>query len=133
MLTDKRSKIILKGIGIGILIVLVVFITMLNYNTKKESFKAGENRNDIPKKIKNIRNELDDKLMVSKYRKSYENSLIELDDVITTSILSEVCENAESISNKPLGSKSLDKIRNLNDLKLFKDSIDIAMKTLDRK
>ena len=92
MLTDKRSNIILKGIGI--LIVLVVFITMLNYNTKKESFKAGENRNDIPKKIKNIRNELDDKLMVSKYRKSYENSLIELDDVITTSILSEVCENA---------------------------------------
>lgn len=94
-----------------------------------ENFSAD--RENSPERIKGLRNEVEDRMLISKYRKSYEDTIIELDDAISMTILSEVCENAEKIAKNPTESSAM--IRKINDLKTFKDTLNEAMKTLDKK
>jgi hypothetical protein len=95
------------------------------------SAAAAAYRENSPEIIEGSRNEVEDRMLISKYRKSYEDTIIELDDVISMTILSEVCENAEKIAKNPTGSSAM--IRKINDLKTFKDTLNEAMKTLDKK
>lgn len=94
-----------------------------------ENFSSD--RENSPERIKGSRNEVEDRMLISKYRKSYEDTIIELDDAISMTILSEVCENAEKIAKNP--TESIAMIRKINDLKAFKDTLNEAMKTLDKK
>tara|TARA_B100000768_G_C11175227_1_gene330516 strand:+ start:220 stop:609 length:390 start_codon:yes stop_codon:yes gene_type:complete len=94
-----------------------------------ENFSSD--REKSPERIKGSRNEVEDRMLISKYRKSYEDTIIELDDTISMTILSEVCENAEKIAKNP--TESIAMIRKINDLKAFKDTLNEAMKTLDKK
>tara|TARA_B100000795_G_C22496071_1_gene322133 strand:+ start:224 stop:613 length:390 start_codon:yes stop_codon:yes gene_type:complete len=94
-----------------------------------ENFSSD--RENSPERIKGSRNEVEDRMLISKYRKSYEDTIIELDDTISMTILSEVCENAEKIAKNP--TESIAMIRKINDLKAFKDTLNEAMKTLDKK
>lgn len=113
---------------------LVGFIVYIIFTLMKGNIKENfGNSKEISEDIKITGNEIEDKLLVSNYRKDYENIIIGLDDVISTTILSEVCKNAQELANKPLGNNSLDQIRNINDLKAFKDTLNDAMKTLDKK
>ena len=95
------------------------------------SAAAAAYRENSPEIIEGSRNEVEDRMLISKYRKSYEDTIIELDDVISMTILSEVCENAEKIAKNPTESSAM--IRKINDLKTFKDTLNEAMKTLDKK
>ena len=94
-----------------------------------ENFSAD--RENSPERIKGFRNEVEDRMLISKYRKSYEDTIIELDEAISMAILSEVCENAEKIAKTPAKNSAM--IRKINDLKTFKDTLNEAMKTLDKK
>jgi hypothetical protein len=95
-------------------------------NNVMENFSQRERSAEV---IKTERDTIEDRLLVNKYRKSYEDTIIELEDVISVAILSEVLENAEKIAKKP----NSDTIFKINQMKMFKDTLNDAMKTLDKK
>jgi hypothetical protein len=71
---------------------------------------------------------IQDELLVSKYRKDYENTIIHMDDLVGTMMI-------KQIQNMTIGgsdSKALiSSLNNLNTLKAAKDSLNVAMKHLD--
>jgi hypothetical protein len=71
---------------------------------------------------------IQDELLVSKYRKDYENTIIHMDDLVGTMMI-------KQIQNMTVGgsdSKALmSSLNNLNTLKSAKESLNIAMKYLD--
>lgn len=71
---------------------------------------------------------IQDELLVSKYRKDYENTIINMDDLVGTMMI-------KQIQNMTIGgsdSKALIlSLNNLNTLKSAKESLNVAMKHLD--
>jgi hypothetical protein len=82
--------------------------------------------------IKNNTNMIENKLLISKYRKSYEDIIIDLETNINLYILSGLATNAETISANPLSPESQTIITSINAMKLFKDTLNDAMITLDK-
>lgn len=71
---------------------------------------------------------IQDELLVPKYRKDYENTIIHMDDLVGTMMI-------KQIQNMTVGgsdSKALmSSLNNLNTLKSAKESLNVAMKFLD--
>ena len=126
--TSKKSSITIMTI-----IVLVAFsicAIVYLFGRKANILENFADRENIPERIKGYQNEVKDRMLVSKYRKSYEDTIIELDDAISIAILSEVCENADKIAKNPTEASAM--IKKINDLNIFKDTLNDAMKTLDK-
>lgn len=122
-MNNKRNVIIAVSVIFSICAIIYLFG---GDKSVMENFSERERSAEV---IKGERDAIEDRLLVNKYRKSYEDTIIELEDVISVTILSEVLENAEEIAKKPSG----DKIFKINQLKMFKDTLNDAMKTLDKK
>ena len=73
----------------------------------------------------------EDALLVSKYRKSYEEIIIELEENINATILAGIVNNAEKISGDPSSVDSQKFISSMNSMKIFKDTLNDTMKFLD--
>jgi hypothetical protein len=71
---------------------------------------------------------IQDELLVPKYRKDYENTIIHMDDLIGTMMI-------KQIQNMTIGGSDpkalMSSLNNLNTLKSAKESLDVAMKYLD--
>ena len=71
---------------------------------------------------------IQDELLVSKYRKDYENTIIHMDDLVSTMMI-------KQIQNMPVGGSDpkalITSLNNLNTLKMAKESLNVAMKYLD--
>jgi hypothetical protein len=71
---------------------------------------------------------IQDELLISKYRKDYENTIIHMDDLVGTMML-------KQIQNMTIGGSDpkalMSSLNNLNTLKSAKESLNIAMKYLD--
>jgi hypothetical protein len=70
---------------------------------------------------------LQDELLISKYRKDYENAIINLDDYISFLMIK------QSLNMKVDGDvkSNIESINSLNSLKSAKDSLNVTMKFLD--
>jgi hypothetical protein len=71
------------------------------------------------------------RLLIEKYRSTYDDTIIELEENISATILSGILTNAETISADPTSDKSQKFITATNNLKAFKDTLNDAMKYLD--
>lgn len=71
---------------------------------------------------------IQDELLISKYRKDYENTIIHMDDLVGTMML-------KQIQNMTIGGSDpkalMSSLNNLNTLKSAKESLNVAMKYLD--
>lgn len=71
---------------------------------------------------------IQDELLVSKYRKDYENTIIHMDDLVSTMMI-------KQIQNMTIGGSDskaiMSSLNNLNTLKSAKESLNVAMKYLD--
>ena len=71
---------------------------------------------------------IQDELLVSKYRKDYENTIINMDDLVGTMMI-------KQIQNMTIGGSDpkelMLSLNNLNTLKSAKESLNVAMKHLD--
>ena len=72
---------------------------------------------------------LQDELLVSKYRKDYENIIINLDDYIGYLMIKQTLNIKPTNDIKTI----IENINNLNSLKNSKDSLNIAMTFLDKQ
>ena len=120
-----------KNCLLALALVFSVFGVLYLFGSQDGVIESFADRENSPEIIKNYRNAVEDTMLVSKYRKSYEDTIIELEDAISVAILSEVCQQAETIAKKPL--EETPKIRKINELKAFKETLNDAMKTLDKK
>jgi hypothetical protein len=75
---------------------------------------------------------ISDTLLLSKYRTNYEDTIIGLEKAVGLGLLSEVVNNAATISADPTSTSSLTAIRNINELKSFRESLNQSMIILDK-
>jgi hypothetical protein len=108
---------------------LIGVMFMLSKTNIKEGFTDKNNVSDV---VKNDGNKLSDTILVSKYRTAYEDTIINLENVIGLSMLNETINNAELISKNPVSNESMNAIANINNLKQFKETLNEVMVILDK-
>lgn len=139
------SESLYKYVGLGVIIFVVLYFvlksltfqaniieTMANGATSA-SDNGSTDKDKVPAAIKSNTNNVEDSLLITKYRKFYEDSIIDLDSNISTNILSLVLNNAELISRDPGSDEAQKLITKINAMKQFRDGLNDAMKTLDKK
>lgn len=114
---------------LGVVAGLLGVMFLLSKTNIKEGFTDKNNISDV---VKNDANKLSDTVLVSKYRTSYEDTIINLENVIGLSMLNETINNAEVISKNPVSKESMDAITNINNLKQFKETLNEVMVILDK-
>lgn len=138
METDDIYKYV--GFFIVILFLIYVVIRTLKFQFSAMEGMTGMNLNKtttdkdkVPEAIKSNTNKVEDGLLIDKYTKTYEDTIIDLDANVDMFILEQVLKNAEQLSGD-LGSDDNQKIiSNLNSAKSFKDTLNHAIKVLDKK
>ena len=100
---------------------------LTNENSSASSGEAGSSAS-YADGIKAQVVKIQDELLVSKYRKDYENTIIHMDDLVGTMMI-------KQIQNMPVGGSDpkalITSLNNLNSLKLAKESLNVDMKYLD--
>jgi hypothetical protein len=141
------SESLYKYLGLGVVIFVVLYFvlksltfqaniieTMANGASSESDLSASlADKDKVPAAIKSNTNNVEDSLLITKYRKFYEDSIIDLDSNISTNILSLVLNNAELISRDPGSDDAQKIITKINSMKQFRDGLNDAMKTLDKK
>jgi hypothetical protein len=133
---------IYKYLGLFVVVVFVVYIVIktMNFQLKMvEGFTAADatatatDKNKVPDAIKSNTDKMSDALLTTKYLQAYEDTIMDLDANMDIYILSQVLANAESISADPGSTANQLIISKLNNAKTFSDTLNHAMKTLDKK
>ena len=129
---------IYKYLGLTVVVVFVAYIAIKSLTFQARLIEGmnsnGDTKTDkdkVPDAIKSQTNTLIDSLLVDKYRSTYDNTIIDLEENISATILSGILTNAETISADPTSDKSQKFITATNNLKAFKDTLNDAMKYLD--
>jgi hypothetical protein len=126
--------------------VIVLFLIYIVVNTMKFQLKTVEgmvsgtssggvatDRDKVPEAIKSNTTKIEDALLIDKYTKAYEDTIIDLDSHIDMYILDQIVNNAEAISSDPGTDANQTLITKINNAKAFKDSLNHAIKVLDKK
>lgn len=112
-----------------IIIVVVLFLGATIYASRsqaKEGFTANNTPPDRVEMVKKTNNEIADTLNIAKYRKDYENLVIDLEEWANLRMLDLIV--AEQNEGKAVNVKT---VENLNQLSLFKTNLNGVMKFLD--
>ena len=130
---------IYKYLGLAVIAVFVLYIVLKSMKFQANiiegmaSSSAGTTSTDnIPSAVKSNTDTIEDALTITKYRKVYEDTLINLETSASVSMLSAVTKNAETISKDPTSVESQKIITSINNLKAFKDSLNDTMSALDK-
>lgn len=137
-----ESEDIYKYIGFFIVVLFLIYIVI---RTLKFQFMAVEgmtsgitsgtttDKDKIPEAIKSNTTRIEDSLLLDKYTKAYEDTIIDLDANVDMYLLEQVLQNAEKISSDPGSEENQKLISKLNNVKSFKESLNLAIKVLDKK
>jgi hypothetical protein len=136
-----ESDDIYKYVGFFIVILFLIYIVI---RTLKFQFSAIEGMTDmnlsnttdkdkVPEAIKSNTNKVEDGLLIDKYTKAYEDTIIDLDANMDIFILEQVLQNAEQLSADPGSDNNQKIITKINNAKIFKETLNHAIKVLDKK
>lgn len=138
MLNETKNKnVLVLGIVLSIVLGIVLLICIFN-KFKKNVIKEGlDNMNstsvmDKPKAIENNTQDLEDRLLISKYKTSYEDIIIELEKNIELNILKSIFDNSEYLSKDPTSKSNINLIDNINKLNLFLENLNKNILILDK-
>jgi hypothetical protein len=134
------SEHIYKYVGFFVVVVFLIYIVVNTLRFQVNMFEgmtsgAGASATDkdkVPEAIKSNTSRVEDALLIDKYLKAYEDTIIDLDTNIDMYLLGQVITNAEAISSDPGSDNNQKLITKLNNLKTFKDSLNHAIKVLDK-
>lgn len=137
-----NSDSIYKYIGLIIVSIFVIYIVLrtLNFQAKIiEGMATGTTTDATPNDKEKISDAIasnttfaEDSLLISKYKKSYEDIIINLENNINFFMLGAIINNGETISKKPMDPTSIALINSINSLKAFKDTLNDSMAFLDK-
>lgn len=131
---------IYKYLGLAIIILVVLYVAMKSLTfqarlvegmTSKNEDTTPTDKEKTPDAIKSNTTNVLDALLIDKYRPSYDDTIIELEENINATILAGILKNAEMISTDPSSEKSQQFITAVNNLKSFKETLNDTMKYLD--
>jgi len=135
MLSEKE---IYQYLGLAVIVVIFVYVVL-----RTLSFQAGviggvvegfsTDMDKLPDAVKANTNKYEDSLLITKYRRSHEDTILNLESSASAAILSLSITNAEEISKDPSSEKAQKIIGQINNLKSFRDSLNDAMSYLDKK
>jgi|688.fasta_scaffold230861_3 hypothetical protein len=133
---------IYKYVGLFIVSLFVIYIVLrtLNFQAKIiEGMATGTSTTDTPNDKDKIAAAIasnttfaEDSLLISKYQKSYEDIIINLENNINFFMLGAIINSGETISKKPMDPASIALINSINSLKAYKDTLNDAMTFLDK-
>ena len=133
-----------KYLGLGVVVLLLIYFVLKSLTFQANiienmtgamnaSSSNDTDKDKVSEAIKSNTNNVEDALLITKYRKFYEDSIINLDSNISTNMLSMILNNAELISNNPTSDDAQKIINSVNNMKQFRDALNDAMKILDKK
>ena len=134
------SEDIYKYLGLAIVIVFVIYIAIKSLTFQARLIEGMKSKDDattttdkdkVSDAIKSHTNTLLDGLLIDKYRSSYDDTIIELEEFINASLLDGIVKNAENIATDIASDNSQKLITFCNSLKAFKDTLNDSMKYLD--
>ena len=136
-----ESDEIYKYLGFFIVVVFFIYIVMktmtFQFNVLEgmtSGTSTGETDKDkVPEAIKSNTTRMEDALLIDKYTKAYEDTIIDLDANVDMYILSQLLINAEKISADPGSDENQKLITKINSAKIFKDALNHGIKVLDKK
>lgn len=125
-----------KFFGLAIIFLGVVYVYMksCSYQRKivEQMTSTPTSKDSIKGVVSNNSDLIIDALLISKYRNDYEDTIINLEKAVAFGLLSEVINNAETISKDPISSESISAINNINSLKIFRESLNTSMLILNK-
>ena len=137
-----NSDSIYKYVGLFIVSLFVIYIVLrtLNFQAKIiEGMATGSSTTATPNDKEKIADAIaanttfaEDSLLISKYQKSYEDIIINLENNINFFMLGAIINSGETISKKPMDPASIALINSINSLKAFKDTLNDSMSFLDK-
>ena len=117
---------------ITLLVLIVVFYNIKSCSSIVEGFNTDMNIADISKLVDKRTAKIANPMYISKYRGDYEDTLINLHNLIGVAILNEIIDNIDTISNNPTSKTSLEHITKINELEKFKSTINETMEVVDK-
>ena len=128
---------IYKYVGIFVISLFFLFIIVrtLNFQAKVlEGLTTGSTteKSNIPEAINANTTTLEDSLLLSKYKKNYEDIIINLENNVNFNILNGIVSNAETLSKNPMDPTALQMVASMNSLKTFKDTLNDTMAFLNK-
>ena len=125
-----------KYIGLIDIIFIGLFVgkKVIKYQSKvvETLTSSSGDASGVTSSVTSNTDKIGDTLLISKYRTNYEDTIIGLEKAVGLGLLSEVVNNAATISADPTSSSSLSAIRNINELKSFRESLNQSMIILDK-
>lgn len=122
------------GLAFIILIVVAVGTKMLKYQAKivEGMTSSSTDKDKIASAVSSNSDKISDTLLPSKYRSSYEDTIINLEKAVGLALISEVVNNAETISADPTTDAAQKAMTNINTMETFRASLNQAMVILDK-
>ena len=138
-----NSDNIYKYLGLAVIAIYLLYIVIKSMKfqaniiegmaSASSSSSSGKTSTDnLASAVKSNTDTIEDALTITKYRRPYEDTLINLETSAGVSMLSAITKNAEIISKDPTSVESQKLIAIVNNLKAFKDSLNDTMSTLDK-
>jgi hypothetical protein len=138
-----NSDNIYKYLGLAVIAIYLLYIVIKSMKfqaniiegmaSASSSSSSGKTSTDnLASAVKSNTDTIEDALTITKYRRPYEDTLINLETSAGVSMLSTITKNAEIISKDPTSVESQKVITIVNNLKAFKDSLNDTMSTLDK-
>ena len=125
-----------KYIGLIAIIFIGLFVgqKVIKYQSKvvETLTSSSGDASGVTSSVTSNTDKIGDTLLISKYRTNYEDTSIGVEKAVGLGLLSEVVNNAATISADPTSSSSLSAIRNINELKSFRESLNQSMIILDK-
>ena len=130
--TDDLYKIV--GLIVVIIFVVSIGAKMFSYQAKviEGMTNSSTDKDTISSAVSSNTDKLSDTLLASKYRSNYEDTIINLEKAVSVGILSEVINNAETISSDPASSKALTAMSSINTMRTFIETLNQSMMILDK-
>lgn len=122
------------GLSVVILIVVAIGARMLKYQTKviEGMTTTATGKENIASAVERNAEKINDILLPSKYRSSFEDTIINLEKAIGLAIVFEVVNNAETISADPTSAEGQKAMVSINTMETFRASLNQAMIVLDK-
>ena len=125
-----------RYVGIAFLLVIVVAIAMKAFSYQRKIIEGMSSTDTSPSnissKVSSDADQVDTKLAVHKNRSSYEDTIVQLEKVISMNLLSEVINTAENVAADPTTVDSQKAIVSINNLRTFRETLNEAMVILDK-
>ena len=90
-------------------------------------------KDKISSSVKSSGDKIADSVLVSKYRRSYEDTIIELEHVTNLAMIKAVSDNAEMIAKDPSSAAAQRAMESVNTMDNFRKSLNTTMLALDKQ